>query len=199
MKKTRFSVEPSFLIPLFLLFWQSPPVHAFLFFCAVLLHETGHLLCLVFFGYKPKKISLSLTGAAIEIEDRYIPYKKEVCIYLCGPLFGMIGCVFSWMLLRRSFTENGMLFFSFCFLLTLLNLFPVKGLDGGEALYAALCHYGEEWQAQSVTNAVHYASLFILFTASLWLFAMENNPSLLILTFSFALGKTKRKKATNLS
>lgn len=172
-------------------------MHVLLFLCSVLLHEAGHLCALLFFGYKPKKMTLSLTGAVIQTQEDYIPYKKEAAISLAGPFAGLLGCVGTWFLLRRGFTENGMLFFSFNFLLTALNLLPIRGLDGGEALYAMLCHYGEEWRAAEKADGLHRIFLLFLCSASLWVLAKEKNPSLLILVLSMATGRRKkRKKAT---
>ena len=90
-----------------------------------------------------------------------------------------------------------MLFFSFNFLLTALNLLPIRGLDGGEALYAILCRYGEEWRAEERADELNRVFLFFLCAASLWVLEKEKNPSLLILALSIAAGeRKKRKKAT---
>lgn len=197
MSGKRFSVSLSFLIPLFLLFYGSPPAHALLFLCAVLLHEAGHLFALLSFGYVPKGLTLSLSGAALQTEENFIPYKKEAAISLAGPFFGVLGCAAALFFLRQRFTENGMLFFSFNFLLTLLNLLPIRGMDGGSALFAILCHYGEEWQARRWAETIHYLFLSLLCTAAFWILAKEKNPSLLILILSLtASDAKKRKKAT---
>lgn len=197
MKEKCFSVSPSFLIPLFLLFLGSPPAHALLFLCAVLLHEAGHLIALLSFGYTPTGLSLSLSGAVLQTREDFIPYKKEAAISLAGPFFGVLGCAAALFFLRQRFTENGMLFFSFNFLLTLLNLLPIRGTDGGCALFALLCYRGEEWQARIWADAIHRVFLSLLCFAATWLLIKEKNPSLLILTLSLTAGeRKKRKKAT---
>lgn len=197
MKGKRFTVSPSFFIPLFLLFLGSPPAHVLLFFCAVLLHEAGHLIALLSFGYPPTGLSLSLSGAVLQTREDFIPYKKEAAISLAGPFFGLLGCAAALFSLRQRFTENGMLFFSFNFLLALLNLLPIRGTDGGCALFALLCYHGEEWQARKWTDAIHRVFLTLLYGVSTWLLVKEKNPSLLILTLSLTAGEAKkRKKAT---
>ncbi|MBQ3075148.1 MAG: site-2 protease family protein [Clostridia bacterium] len=200
MKTKRLSADGSILIPFFLLILRSPIMDILLFLGAVLLHETGHLAALYRYGYPPKRISFSCLGAKMETGESYIPYKKEAAIYLSGPAAGLFGCLLAFFLLRWHFTKAGMLFFSFNLLLTLFNLLPIKGLDGGEALFSLLCLRGEEATAQKISEAIHSISLLLLFTFSLYVLKRENNPSLLILTLSFALGSSeKRKKATKAS
>ena len=195
MKGKNFFLHLSALVPLILLFLKSERRDVLLFFGAVLIHEAGHLLALIYFRCRIRGFTLSFAGAGIETEDPYLSYKKEAWIFLSGPLTGMGGCLVAWMNLRWSFTKSGMLFFAFNLLLSLFNLLPVKGLDGGNALYALLSHYGDEDTAAKIAGIFHTLSLLLLFSAALWILKWEKNASLLLLTVVLALG-TKRKKAT---
>ncbi len=196
MKRKPFSFELSALLPLFLLFSKSDRTDALLFLSAVALHEAGHLIALLSFRCRIENFTLSLAGAKIETKDPYLSYKKEARVFLAGPLAGLFGCLLAWFSLRLHFTKGGMLFFSFNLLLALFNLLPIKGLDGGGALFSLLCHYGEEEAAQRVMNLLHCLSLALLLAASLWILEREKNGSLLLLTVALMAGGTKRKKAT---
>lgn len=196
MREKYFCIAPSFLLPLFLLCIQSPPADALLFFAAILLHEAGHLFTLLCYGCRVKGVAFSFSGISLNLHDPYIPYKKEAKIFLAGPMAGLIGCFFAWICLRWHFTRWGMLFFSFNLLLSLFNLLPIRGLDGGEALFALLCHYGEEEGAKRASDFIHRLALTFLLCAATWLFFFEKNCSLLLLTLLFAAKETKRKKAT---
>lgn len=196
MKRKGFSADPSALIPLILIWSNSEKKEVLLFLGAVALHEAGHVLALLRFGCRVRGVSLSFAGAGIETEDPYLSYKKEARIFLAGPLAGLFGCLLAWFCLRLNFTKGGMLFFSFNLLLSLFNLLPVKGLDGGEALFALLCRYGEERTAQRISELLHGLSLCFLLAVSLWVFSREKNASLFLLTLALAAGGRKRKKAT---
>lgn len=196
MKRKTFSVELSALIPLILLLSKSEKKDALLFLGAVALHEAGHLLALLCFGCRVQGITLSFAGARIETKDPYLSYKKEARVFLAGPLAGLCGCLLTWVYLRIHFTKGGMLFFSFNLLLSLFNLLPIKGLDGGSALFSLLCHYGEERAARRVASLLHFLSLGFLLSVSLWVLEQEKNASLLLLTAALIAGGTKRKKAT---
>ncbi len=196
MKGKRFSVEPSALIPLILLLSKSEKKEVLLFLGAVLLHEAGHWIALLFSGCSVQSVTLSFSGARMETRDPYLSYKKELRVFLAGPLAGLLGCLLAWLSLRLHFTKGGMLFFSFNLLLSLFNLLPVKGLDGGGALFSLLCLYGEEETAQRIADLLHALSLGFLLSLSLWIFRAEKNASLLLLTLALTANGTKRKKAT---
>ena len=200
MKREKISVSPSFLLLVIFLFWQSRPWEVLLFLSAVLLHEGGHFLALLLCKALPNQISFSFSGASLITAAPYLSYKKEMWVFLAGPIAGGVGCVFSFFLLRWHFTKGAMLFFSFNLLLSLLNLFPVKGLDGAGALRALLCLHGEEYQAEQILAFLHGLSLALLLVLSLWLWKKQGNASLFLLSLSLmGEGTKKRKKATNQS
>lgn len=195
MRGKHFFVAPSFLIVLGLLFWKSKPWDVLLFLGAVLLHETGHFLCLFLFDRRVQGFTLSLSGAQLVTASPYLSYKKEATVYLAGPLANAMACTVTTFFLRQSFTKSGVLFFSFNFLLGILNLLPIKGLDGGGILYSLLCLYGEEHKARQITDFCHVLTLAGLTLFSIWLVMREKNPSLLILSVSlWAEGAEKEKK-----
>jgi len=195
-----FTLKLSFFLPLFLLFLKSPPEEFLLFLGAVVLHEAGHLFLLFRCGVPTSSLSLSGCGARIEADAPYLSYKKEIRVFLAGPLAGLAGVAVSWISLRMRFTKSGMLFFSFNLLLTLFNLLPLKGLDGGGALLAHLCRCGEMEEARKKCDTVHTVTLFFLILFALWVLFWQKNASLLITALCLALQDgEKRKKATNVS
>lgn len=196
MKRKSFSAELSALIPLFLLITKSEKKEVLLFLGAVAIHEAGHLIALLSFGCRIQSFTFSFLGARIETRDPYLSYKKELRVFLAGPAAGFCACLLTWASLRLHFTRGGMLFFSFNLLLSLFNLLPVEGLDGGGALFSLLCLHGEERTAEKITTLLHTLSLVFLFALSLWIFRRERNVSLLLLTVALTAGGTKRKKAT---
>ncbi len=53
------------------------------------LHETGHLVMLLIFGVKPKKITLSFYGAGLKYNNT-LSKSREFFVLLCGPLVNLI-------------------------------------------------------------------------------------------------------------
>ncbi len=196
MKGKIFSVELSALIPLILLLSKSEKRDVLLFLGAVILHEAGHWIALVSVGCSIQSVTLSFSGASMVTREPYLSYRKELRVFLAGPLAGLLGCLLTWAYLRWHFTKGGMLFFSFNLLLSLFNLLPVKGLDGGGALYSLLCLYGDEETSRKITSLLNALSLGFLLSLSLWILHRERNASLLLLTLALMASGTKRKKAT---
>ncbi len=189
--KSRFSFTVSFLFPILLLLWKSSPKEILIFLSAVLFHEAGHLLALYTFGYKAKKFSFSLSGAAITSDSSFIPYRKEILIYLAGPLGNAVGMLIAFFLLRIDFTKEGMLLFFCNLLLFLFNLLPIRGLDGERALSAYLSLFFEMDRCERYCNTVSNISLTLLFFFSLYLFIFGKNPSLLLLSLTLFLENKK--------
>ena len=195
MKKPFFRIDPSlFLLPF--LFWKMPPGDLLIFLSAVLLHEAGHLACASLLGYRTRGILLSLSGAKIFLFESLIPYKKEILIFLSGPLTNLLFCIPGFFLLRWHFTRMGVLFFFSHLLLALFNLLPLPGLDGEGALSSFLSLYLDpETRDEKMTKIRKITFVLFLLFALLFLIG-GNNPSLFFLCFSLSEEK-KTKKATN--
>lgn len=93
---------------------------------AALVHESGHLLALRLSGIRLSRIRLGAAGAQIEAGGVNRPYLQSAFTALSGPLAG----IFLYLLLLpvdKSYASVSLM-------LSLLNLLPVGGLDGGSAL-----------------------------------------------------------------
>lgn len=166
-----------------------------LFLLAAALHEAGHLAAAFLSGCGIRRFSLSPAGAELEMNFSLVPYKKEIAVYLAGPLGSALGMLISFFLLRRSF-EAHLLYFFFCNLLFFFfNLLPVRGLDGYQALYALLCLYSEREQAEKYLETLSRFFFILLFIGGILLLAKYKNASLLFFCL-YLIPKGKTKKAT---
>ncbi len=187
----QFSADLSAAFPLFLLLFGGSAAEIAFFLLAVILHEAGHLFCMYGFGYRAERIHFSLMGANILTKNKLIPYKKEILIYLSGPLFNLFGCAISLVLIRWDFEKEFLFFFFANFLLALFNLLPLPSLDGERALFSFFCLIWDEHTAFSIRSILCsiFLTLFCIF--SILLFLEEKNPSLLVLAFFLILGERK--------
>lgn len=194
MKKSFFSFDPSLLIlPFF--FRQNQIREVFIFLLAVFIHEAGHLLCLYALGYKSPRLSFSLMGAKILLPSPYIPYRKEIFIYLAGPFFNLLSCLGGVFLLRYRFCTDFIFFFFSNFLLAFFNLLPLTGLDGEGALFAFLSLKTTPRRRDKILAKTRTLFFSLFFTFALYIFTTGKNPSLILLYVLLKM-EQKRRKAT---
>jgi len=103
----------------------------------LLLHELGHLLAMIAFGYKRKFMLFMPLGAFVTGEKEDATTWQEMVVYLAGPIPGIVlGLALLLLLPDMSHSTH-------FFVLTLLalngfNLLPVMPLDGGQLVNLAI-------------------------------------------------------------
>ena len=180
------------LCPWLFLFFSGSPAEALLFLLAVILHESGHLLCLSFFRVPLEGFSLSPFGAEIRTGDPYLPYRKEILISLAGPVAGLLSCIPLIFLLRLNFSSLPLYFFFCNFFLSSFNLLPAEGLDGGRALYSFLSLFCEAEQAEKISFIFHVLTVGFCLAAGIFFMTETKNPSLFCIALSLLFGKKKK-------
>ena len=92
---------------------------------AVALHEGGHIAALKSMGGKVGEIKANLSGVAIKTINKGIStVKDEIFLNVAGPLFGIMGALIAWHLYLTDFAKTSLF-------ISLFNLLPLEGLDGG--------------------------------------------------------------------
>lgn len=127
--------------------------------CAVLfsaLHEVGHILALLYYGKKPKNITLGVMGIRIEKSDIALSYREECITALCGPFVNLIfSVVFALIdMTGLPFAINSGLF--------IINMLPVKTLDGGRFVYNFLLASVDEENADKIMSHLEFFTAIML-------------------------------------
>jgi len=192
-------IQPLFLFPLVLLFSGSRPQEIFAYLSAVSIHEAGHLSVIYLTGNRIASFSVSALGAKIQMENELCPYKKEILIYLAGPLFNLIFALVSLICIRLRFSTFFLSFHFSSVLLGVFNLMPLPGLDGERALNALLLQYSDPLFAKKVTSILKGVFATVFSGLGLLLYLKTGNLSLGVLSFALGLEETeKKKKATKI-
>ena len=161
-----------------------------LYVFAAALHELGHIVAAKRLKIKLKAVRIGIFGAKIETDERLISYKSELILAIAGPaanlltaaialaIAKLIGCSPEALLdgaaelltSGQSGVAGYIGFFSASsFAHAATNLMPIKRLDGGRALYCTIAAISNERIADRVLIAATAVSLFIIWTASLYL------------------------------
>ena len=120
------------------------------------LHELGHLAAMAAFRVRPSKICLTAAGMRIERPPGLrVSFTREIAIAFAGPAvsLALAGALRLLPLPPEFFYVN--LGFG------LFNLLPVRQLDGGRALYFALCRRVSETAANRAVTAASLTCLFL--------------------------------------
>ena len=163
-------ISPLFIIwIIFLIKFQSDFVLPL--FCAIALHEMGHLFVAKLLKIRIKSFNLSILGARIQTEN-ILSYTDEFLLASGGPFFGLMGFLFSFPLIMQNqsypFIASFLLPFAIISLcLTIFNLIPLNTLDGGRMLFCLLCHL---FSLHFALKILRLTSFFTLF--AFWIFSV---------------------------
>ena len=160
-------VRPSALLTpaLFLLLTDTPILLAALL-PAALLHELAHYAVLHLCGVRTARFTLTGLGASLYVPELHrLSYGAELLSAAAGPLMNLL----LWVLLSLTGREELTLFAGAQMVLGVLNLLPVRPMDGGRILWLATAYLTEPYTADRVAAAVGLAASSALLALCLWL------------------------------
>ena len=180
MKIKNFKISASPAVPLFwaALIVSLPASRLICTAAALVLHEAAHLCAMAALGVGAEGIRLTPAGIEIRRAGRLTSYAADACVSLPGPAVslaaGAAALAFGW----------GPPFFAAASLaLGAVNLLPVRGLDGGEALSAALSALLSPEKARAIVRPLSAAVSLAVWVAAVYvLLATSGNFSLFILS-----------------
>ena len=120
--------------------------------CAV--HEAGHILMAFPCGVRIREIGFGALGIRMIGDMERVSYLRRAAVSLAGPLAGLMG-FFLCLPLPEAFGAMQLILFVF-------HILPAVPLDGGMALYCALCSVTEKERAEKWSTAVSVILAFLL-------------------------------------
>ena len=184
IKRLSVRVKPSCLAVWLCFFVFDPSVYTLLVLAAILLHEMGHLFWLFLFSVPRVQVIFSAFGAEMNYDGCFLSHKQQMFLSLGGVTVNLLTAL-ACLPFQNVHTE----FLAVCSLcLAVLNLLPIKGLDGGRALEAFLLCKMELSKALLCLRRLSLFFLFLLFGLSFVLLAASGfNFSLLLFTLYLSL------------
>lgn len=172
-------VRPSALLTpaLFLLLTDTPILLAALL-PAALLHELAHYAVLRLCGVRTARFTLTGLGASLYVSELHrLSYGAELLSAAAGPLMNLL----LWVLLSLTGREELTLFAGAQMVVGVLNLLPVRPMDGGRILWLATAYLTEPYTADRVAAAVGLAASSALLALCLWLVLTTGSGLFLLL------------------
>lgn len=111
---------------------------------SILVHETGHFYTAKFFNLKVRFGGFTPFGAFV-VHEETTSIKESAIIALAGPVFGEVFALVSYFIYLLTANNTFLVLSSISVLMNLVNLIPVKPLDGGfiaEAISPVISYLG---------------------------------------------------------
>ncbi len=152
-------------------------------------HEAGHLAAMGWVKSRPKELRFTPFGVElVRAGEEGGSYRQDMAVSLSGPAANLLLCALCFLLGWRD-----SLFFQGNLLLAAMNLLPIESLDGGQAMYSALCPRLGPKRAGWTVQVVSFLLLLPLACFSfLLLLRSHYNISLLLVTLYLVCLLTKR-------
>ncbi len=159
--------------------------------CAALIHELGHLTVMILLGVKVSKVEITFFGAEIRSKKLSNSILGNITVYAAGAAANILSAVIIYSLPSPSFEA---LFFAGASLsLAVINLLPIRTLDGGCILEAVIFYLLPKY-APVILDVISSLTLGLLWlTAVYFLLVSGGNLSLMLfcmyLFWTLALGR----------
>ena len=169
------------------LIYIDGPKLFFLVLCACVLHEAGHCAAAILAGSKVESLWLTMVGAEMELSpDISLSYARDAMISFAGPGVNLLA---AWIALQVDTPLFAGL--NLCF--GILNLMPVRPLDGGRILTSILSFF---WPVAAEKVVLYLSIVFAGFLLGIGWAAWRRwgNLSLFITAAWLVVGVLKIKK-----
>ncbi|QUO48211.1 MULTISPECIES: M50 family metallopeptidase [Halorubrum] len=169
-------------------------------FVGVLLHEFGHSLVAMRYGYEIESITLWLLGGLASFKDFPEDWKHEFWIAIAGPLVSVaVGVACYGVVLVGAGGSDALLFvFGYLALLNVVlavfNMLPAFPMDGGRVLRALLARNQPHAQATQRAAAVGKVFAFLMGIIGLFTFQLL----LIVLAFFVYIAASGEAQQTTL-
>ncbi len=168
---------------------------------AIILHELGHLVVLLAYKQRPKRVEIKVGAVAI-VGNFILNKKREILMLFFGSAFNFIfGTVFY--ICHMLFQNQYLLNFSLVmFVVGAFNLLPIIGLDGGDILKLILLKFLKIKAVNFIIYLLSFFTAFLIIMFGSYVFLdTGSNISLILFGIYLFLGiliSKKQKKDCNI-
>lgn len=162
--------------------------------CA-LCHELAHALAIKLCGTEIERITIYPFGADIRADLSILSPAKEAIIAAAGPAANLILAIPAYFIYVTNSEIYALALLLSNLTLFAVNIFPIKGLDGGRLLFALLTQFCDFVLATKLSDSISTVAFAFLGVLSLLLVYLSgyNLSLVLIWTYLFISGYVREK------
>ena len=147
-------------------------------------HELGHLLAARLLRIRMAALRVDFWGARLDASGRLLTYGDEWILCAAGPIFSLLFSALLYPLWGIGFFWAEISCASV--LLGALNLFPIKGFDGGRMLCSAVSYFWGDASGETVLRWSSILSVLLLWGVAVY-FLLRVGDGLSLFCFSMGL------------
>lgn len=148
-------------------------------FFAAIVHEFGHILIMSLCGQRVKEITLLPFGVDIKKQPCLTSYKTDIWVSSGGIMANAAAIIFCQGLPK---SHNLKFFIWSNVVLIIINVLPIKTLDGGQILEKSIALHSTPDKAESIVSACSLVCIILLGSVAIWLlFYSTYNFTLLLM------------------
>jgi len=162
-QKTKITFSPAFFVCWGCAVLLEPNVWLGCIAGTIAWHEAGHLIFIALAGGGIREVRFRAAGLEIMRAPGLRSYRADAAVSFAGPIFSFIGA------LTLAMSGYWRFFGAASLLLGSLNILPIRGLDGGEGLYALLCSLVSPECASKVMRVSSFVFVTALWMLAVWI------------------------------
>ena len=151
---------------------------------AVTLHELGHLVAAKLLGIPCRRAGLRLLGGQLTFDFSQTGYFREALVHLAGPLIGIVTAL-------TALCYNAVQFAGISLALSLINLLPFEGFDGGGILRCFLAPRLPPDTAYRIAHLVSWAARIFFWVCAAQI-VLRSSADLGLILFATGLVLTEK-------
>ena len=158
----RLRISVFFLLLLAVISFSVDAVYFYIALLGAFLHEAAHIIAMKSLGARVERISVYPFGADIKADTGGLSCAAELVTAAAGPLVSLLLCALAFLFYYRT---QGLYLLAFGlsnFLFFAVNIFPVRGLDGGRMLFSFLLMRLEISKAYTAFDCISTAAFGLL-------------------------------------
>lgn len=169
-----------------------------IFIISILLHELGHIIIGLLFGFNLKKLKFIPFGAKIEFKEVYKTKNlifKEMLIYFAGPFMNFLVCII--MFVKNSWFDTELFYTNL--IIGIFNMLPLHPLDGGKIVKQFMKLFFNNKKSTIITYKITKVFLCIFtFLYSIFIIKIKNISLLIILIYLWYIDFLENRKIESL-